>query len=412
MLYRKMKEKGDALSILGFGCLRLPQKKGTPGDGTIDEVRAERQLKMAIDRGINYIDTAMPYHMGTSERFLGKALSNDYREKVKIATKLPHWSVKLSEDMDRLFNSQLKSLSTERVEYYLLHALNEASWEKMKALGVCEFLNSVKKKGLIENVGFSFHGSRDEFETIVDAYDWDFCQIQYNFLDQQNQAGRKGLKYAASKGLGVVVMGPLRGGLLSRTPPPEIAAIWDEAKEIRSPTEWALRWIWNHPEVTVVLSGMNEESHIEENIRIASNANPDSFSDDEKKLVQSVARQYHALMKVGCTGCHYCMPCPSGVNIPLCFEHYNHLHMFKSKKWIKLSYMARVGGLFGDPGIASQCEECGDCEKVCPQSIPISETLKDVASEMEGRFYETKLWAFKKFVQLKRWQSLRAGSND
>jgi predicted aldo/keto reductase-like oxidoreductase len=332
MLYRKIKENGDDLSILGFGCMRLPQKKGCPGDGTIDEPRASRQLKMAIDQGVNYLDTAMPYHMGTSEPFLGKALSDGYRKKVKLATKLPHWSVKVSVDMDHLLSAQLKRLNTEQIDYYLVHALNGASWERIKTLGVCEFLNDVKTRGKIANAGFSFHGSRDAFKMIIDSYDWDFCQIQYNFLDERNQAGTKGLKYAGSKGLGVVVMEPLRGGLLARQPPSEIAGIWDEAEDDKSPAEWALRWVWNHPEVTVVLSGMNEEHHIEENIRIASNAHPDSLSDNEIALFKRVARQYRKMMKAGCTGCHYCMPCSSGVDIPTCFELYNHMHMFKDAR--------------------------------------------------------------------------------
>ena len=411
MLYRRMRDNGDDLSILGFGCMRLPQKKGSPGDGMIDEPRAARQLKMAIDQGINYLDTAMPYHMGTSEPFLGKALSDGYREKVKLATKLPHWSVKASDDMGRLLSSQLKRLNTEQVDYYLVHALDGSSWERMQSLGVCEFLKDAKTRGLIANAGFSFHGSRNSFEKIIDSYDWDFCQIQYNFLDKQNQAGTKGLKYAASKGLGVIVMEPLRGGLLARQPPTEIAKIWDEAEQERSPSEWALRWIWNHPEVTVVLSGMNEESHIQENIRIAGNAHPGSLSEDDMDLVERVARQYRSMMKAGCTGCHYCMPCSSGVNIPTCFELFNHLHMFKDANWAKLNYIARVGGLFSAPGKASQCEECGECEKVCPQKLPISTLLKDVASEMEGPFFNTKVWAFKKFMQFKRWQAIRAGTD-
>lgn len=405
MLYREIKKNGDKLSVLGFGCMRLPQKKGIPGDGIIDEARATKQLQTAIDRGVNYFDTAMPYHMGASEPFLGKVLTGGYREKIKIATKLPHWSVNMPKDMDSLLKSQLKRLNTGQVDYYLVHGLDGTSWEKMEKLGVCEFLDRSKVNGLIANAGFSFHGNRESFEKIVDSYDWDFCQIQYNYLDQQNQAGTKGLKYAASKGLGVIVMEPLRGGLLGRKTPPEITKIWKEAEKQRTPAEWGLRWVWNHPEVTVVLSGMNEESHIEENIDISSNATPNSLSEDEMKLIKRVAHQYRSLMKAGCTGCHYCMPCASGVNIPTCFELYNHLHMFGDANWVKLNYIARVGGLFASPHKASQCEQCGECEDACPQKLPIQDLLKEVAAEMEGPFFDTKVWAFKKFMQVKNWRA-------
>jgi predicted aldo/keto reductase-like oxidoreductase len=408
MLYRKMKKNGDKLSILGFGCMRLPQKRGIPGDGLIDEARAMNQIQMAIEKGVNYFDTAMPYHMGACEPFIGKVLAKGLREKIKIATKLPPWSVKVSDDMDSLLRSQLKRLNTEQIDYYLVHALNGSIWEKMEKLAVCEFLDRSKTDGAIANAGFSFHGDRDAFEKIVDAYDWDFCQIQYNYLDQQNQAGTKGLKYAASKGLGVVVMEPLRGGLLGRKTPPAIAGIWDEADRKRTPAEWGLRWVWNHPEVTVVLSGMNEESHIEENIGIASKAKPNSLTGAELDLIKRVAHQYRELMKVGCTGCHYCMPCKSGVNIPTCFELYNHLHMFGDAKWTKLNYIARVGGIFAAPSKASQCEQCGECEEICPQKLPIQDLLKEVAAEMEGPFFDTKVWAIKKFMEVKSWHAKRS----
>ena len=407
MQYRKIGKHGDDLSILGFGCMRLPQNKGIPGDGPIDEPRAERQIKTAIDRGVNYLDTAMPYHMGASEPFLGKVLSDGYREKVKIATKLPHWSVKDSEDMDRLLQSQLKRLKTEQIDYYLLHALSGDSWKKIEAQGACDFLHRAIKSGRIGNAGFSFHGARKSFEWIVDSFDWNFCQIQYNYLDRRHQAGKKGLKYAAARGLGVVVMEPLRGGLLAREAPPAVAEILDKAEKKRTPAEWALRWVWNHPEVTMVLSGMNEESHIEENLRIADEGLPESLSESELDLVDQAARAYRSLMKAGCTGCYYCMPCPSGVDIPTCFEFYNQLALSTSGRWAKLGYMARVGGLFARPCRASQCEECGDCEEACPQRLPIRDLLKDVAAEMEGPFFDTKIWLFQKLMKLKRWQAMR-----
>lgn len=407
MLYRKMRKNDDALSILGFGCMRLPQKKGSPGDGKIDEERATTQIRKAIDMGVNYIDTAMPYHMGACEPFLSRALSNGYREKIKLATKLPHWSVKKKEDMDSILKSQLNRLKTEQIEYYLIHALDGQSWQKLEAMGVDEFLSHAKADGRIANAGFSFHGDQEAFTNIVDSYDWDFCQIQYNFMDQQNQAGTKGLKYAASKDLGVIIMEPLRGGMLAKEPPSEVKKLWSEADEVRTPAEWSLRWIWNHPEVTVVLSGMNDEGHIQENIRVAEDAYPNTLSEKELDLIRRVAKKYQSLMKAGCTGCRYCMPCPSGVDIPTCFEAYNYSHMYGDSKWAKFFYIGRVSGLVGNPGRASQCEECGECMEACPQKLPIPELLKEVASEMEGRFFDTKLWVFSKFMKLQRWQTLR-----
>ena len=410
MLYRRMKPEGEALSILGFGCMRLPQKKGSPGDGAIDHDRAARQIRMAIDHGVNYIDTAMPYHMGGSEPFLGRVLTDGYREKVRLATKLPPWLVNTPSDMDRLLQAQLDRLRSDCIDYYLVHALDGASWSRMLPLGVTDFLSRARQSGRIAHAGFSFHGSLDDFYTIVDGYDWDFCQIQYNYLDRQNQAGTKGLKYAASKGLGIVVMEPLRGGLLVRTPPPAVAAVWAQAETPRTPTEWALRWIWDHPEVTVVLSGMNEEAHIDENLRIAAQGHAHSLSAEERDLVRQAERQYRKLMKAGCTGCRYCMPCPHGVDIPTCFEAYNYAHLFGDRRWATFFYIARVSGLLAAPGRASQCQGCGECEQICPQKLPVQKLLTAVAAEMEGPFFDAKVWFYGKFMRFQRWLTLRRGS--
>ncbi len=282
--FRKVPKTGDELSILGFGYMRLPKKSG----GGIDEERAIRQLRYAIDNGVNYVDTAPAYHFGKSEKILARALADGYREKVRIATKLPPWSVHSQEDMNHILSSQLSTLHTDRIDYYLLHSLTKASWEKMKRLGVLGFLDTAKKDGRIKNAGFSFHGDLATFKEIIDAYNWDFCQIQYNYLDEHNQAGTEGLVYAAGKNLAVMIMEPIRGGNLAGNVPDEVKKIWDESPVRRSPAEWALRWVWNHPEVTVVLSGMNDERHIEENLRVAGEALPNSLSQSELVLIARV----------------------------------------------------------------------------------------------------------------------------
>ncbi|AKB28856.1 Aldo/keto reductase [Methanosarcina siciliae T4/M] len=385
MLYRKIPENGDELSILGFGCMRLPLK-----EGKIDEERAREQLRYAIDNGVNYVDTAWPYHMGESEPFVGRALTDGYREKVKLATKLPSWTVKSLEDMDRILNAQLERLKTDHIDYYLVHGLVGALWEKMEKLDVLSFLDKAKADGRIVNAGFSFHGTIGDFKRIVDAYPWVFCQIQYNFLDEKNQAGTEGLEYAASKGLSVIIMEPLRGGKLTYPIPPAVQEVWDEAPVKRTPAEWSLRWIWNHPEVTVVLSGMNEESHIEENLKIAGEAYPNSLTEAELQLVTRVERKYRELMKTGCTGCRYCIPCPSGVDIPSCFEIYDNFYLSGNEKEAKLMYAAKPGGIIrGDvPGYASQCVQCGECVEKCPQHLDIPTMLESVEKEFEGKDFK------------------------
>jgi predicted aldo/keto reductase-like oxidoreductase len=377
-----MPKNGDELSILGFGCMRLPMK-----DGKIDEARAINQIHHAIDHGVNYVDTAWPYHAGESETLLGKALRGGYRNKVKVATKLPSWMIKTRADMDRYLNAQLGKLGTDHIDYYLLHSLDGTAWDNLERLGVLEFLAQAQKDGRIVNAGFSFHGLADDFIRIVDAHPWVFCQIQYNYLDQNYQAGTKGLEHAAAKGLGVIVMEPLRGGNLGlATPPPAVKAIWSEASHSRTPAEWALRWVWNRPEVTVILSGMNEETHIDENLAIAAEGRANSLTREELALVERVSATYRELMKIGCTGCGYCMPCPSNVMIPLCFEEYNKLHMFGGLEEGKFRYAFRMSGelIDGQPGYASQCVTCGACLDKCPQHIQIPDMLAQVAAELEG----------------------------
>jgi uncharacterized protein len=381
MLYRKVPKTGDELSILGFGYMRLPAKKNGSG---IDEERAIRQLRSAIDQGVNYVDTAPAYHFGKSEQILGRALADGYRDKVRIATKLPPWSVRSREDMDRILDGQLAILKTDHIDYYLLHSLGKESFEKLKNLGVLEFLDAAKKDGRIRNAGFSSHTDLLTFKEIVDSYTWEFCQIQYNYLDEKNQAGTEGLQYAHGKDLAVMIMEPLRGGNLGGPVPDEVQKIWDESPVKRLPAQWALRWVWDHPEVTVVLSGMNDENHIGENIMTAEDALPRSLSGEELLRIARVRDTYERLMKVGCTGCSYCMPCPAGVDIPGCFSLYNAQHLFPHDRSARFQYFGRHGGLLGGVSYAGLCRNCGKCEKSCPQHLPIRNRLRDVAKEMEG----------------------------
>jgi hypothetical protein len=381
MLYRKMLKTGDELSILGFGCMRLAEK-----DGRIDEARAASQIRYAIDHGVNYLDTAWPYHGGESEPFVGRALSGGYRERVRLATKLPSWLVRSRADMDRFLDAQLKKLATSRIDYYLVHSLDGAGWDQVAALGVREFLDGAQADGRILNAGFSFHGLREDFKRIVDAYPWTFCQIQYNYLDQENQAGTEGLKYAATKGLGVVVMEPLRGGVLAASrQPPAVEALWQEAGIRRTPAEWALRWVWNQPEAIVVLSGMNDEAQVRENVEIAADATPGSLTEAELGLIDRVAKKYREIMKVACTGCGYCQPCPSGVNIPECFSAFNAYHTFGQTRMAPFLYVLRMGGIIrGSSSYASLCSHCRDCVQKCPQDLDVPTLLGQVVSQFEG----------------------------
>jgi len=379
MQYRTVPKNGDRLSALGFGAMRLPMRMGR-----INEERATRQLRDAIDRGVNYVDTAVPYHGGESERFLGRALQDGYREKVKLATKLPPFSVKTREDMDRILEIQLRKLRTDRIDYYLLHSLDARNWTKLRDLGVLEFLDGARASGKIVNPGFSFHGDLRTFREIVDAYDWTFCQIQYNLLDETTQAGTEGLRYAAERDLAVMVMEPLRGGMLAANLPKEAEDLYRRSGRDWSPAAWALRWVWDHPEVTVVLSGMNDERHIDENLRTAEDALPNAMTPADLATVEGVAAAYGRMMKVGCTGCGYCMPCPAGVNIPQCFYLYNLYGMGGNRLFTRGMYGMSLMGAMGDRSDASLCRTCGRCAKACPQHLAIPEELGRVASTLGG----------------------------
>jgi len=381
MLYRKLGKTNEKVSALGFGCMRLPVIDGDPTK--IDDEKAIKMVRHSIDEGVNYIDTAYPYHGtgmtegGESEPFVARALKDGYREKVNIATKLPSWNIRTREDMDKYLNEQLERLQTDTIDFYLVHGLNKGGWENLKNLGIDEFLNSAIKDGRIRYAGFSFHDDLDVFKEIVDYYDWSFCQIQYNYLDENFQAGTEGLKYAADKGLGVVIMEPLRGGRLVADLPEEVTKTFEKAEMKKSPVDWALRWVWNHPEVSVVLSGMNVMEHIDENLRIASVASPNSLTEKELEIMDTVKNIYAAKTKVNCTGCQYCMPCPMGVNIPKNFAHYNKYHMLVTPETegnLKMFYNAFVDA----SEKADKCVECGKCEKHCPQGIKIRQELKNV----------------------------------
>lgn len=375
MLYRRMKKVPYDLSILGFGCMRLPVTK----DGRIDEAHATEMLRYAIDRGVNYVDTAYPYHNGESEPFLGRALHDGYRERVNLATKLPSWLIKSREDMDRYLNEQIRRLQTDHIDFYLVHGLMKPFWDSLRQLDVADFLDDAIADGRIRYAGFSFHDELPLFREIVDAYDWAFCQIQYNFMDEQYQAGTEGLQYAADKGLGIVVMEPLRGGMLTKEIP-SINEIWRKAPVQRSLSEWALRWVWNHPEVTVVLSGMSSFEQVVQDVSYAENGIPDALSQEELRLFKEAEAEYKKRIRVPCTGCRYCMPCPSNVSVPECFEMYNQACMFNAPGVASFNYSIVLGGMLaGSPGFASQCQECGECEEKCPQGIPIRENLKKVA---------------------------------
>jgi predicted aldo/keto reductase-like oxidoreductase len=380
MLYRKMKKADPELSILGFGAMRLPVLP----DGHVDGPEATRMIRYAIDHGVNYVDTAYPYHNGESEPAVGKALADGYRGRVHLATKLPSWLITSREDMDRYLHEQLIKLRTDHIDFYLLHGLTEPFWEKLSSLGVLEFLDDAIADGRIRYAGFSFHDTTKLFREIVRAYPWTFAQIQYNFMDEDYQAGTKGLRYAAKKGLGIVVMEPIRGGLLARDVP-GITELWQQAPVRRAPVEWALRWVWNHPEVTVVLSGMSTFEQVVQNISSAESGLPNSLGRKELAVYDRVREEFRKRMAIPCTGCKYCEPCPHGVSIPECFELYNQAHMYDAKEEVKERYTRFLGGFFdGVPAYASCCQDCGECEDKCPQGLPIRENLRKV-SELFGK---------------------------
>ena len=381
MLYRDFGKTGERVSILGFGCMRLPVVGGRRE--CIDIPLATEMLRYAIDRGVNYVDTAFPYHgasfdsPGTSEAFVGGALAGGYREKVLLATKLPGWVIGSRGDMDKVLAGQMERLRADQIDCYLVHGLNAGSWSKLLDQGVLEFLDAAKADGRIRYAGFSFHDDPPVFAPIVDAYDWDFCQIQYNFMDVDYQAGRAGLEYAAGRGLGVIVMEPLKGGRLAGRAPEEVQALWDSAPIKRTPVEWALRFVWDDPRVSLLLSGMSAMDQVVANVEIAGRGEAGSLSSEESVLIEQVREAYQARTAVDCTECRYCLPCPQGIAIPLILGCVNNASLFDDPTSERATYQFELNA--GHTAPASACTECGQCEEACPQQISVAEELAKAA---------------------------------
>lgn len=382
MLYRQVGKTGETASILGFGCMRLPIREEKAH--FIDEDKAQAMVDYAINHGINYFDTAYMYHAevpfqaGVSELFLGRALKGQ-RDKVHLATKLPSWLIETRADMDRYLDLQLERLQTDHIDFYLMHGLSEDLFNKLSKLGFTEFLDTALARGKIKHAGFSFHDEAPLFKKIVDAYDWSFCQVQYNFMDEDFQAGRAGLEYAASKGLGVIIMEPLRGGALTTRIPEPVQSLWDKASVKRMPVEWALRFVWNRPETSVVLSGMSDLRQMKENIKLATEGLANSLTREELDLIQEVKAIYQARTRVNCTGCRYCMPCPAEVNIPANFLQLNNLAIYQDRPAAEFFYFH----ILKEAQRASNCQDCGQCEEACPQHLPIRKMLQEVAREFQ-----------------------------
>lgn len=366
------------MSALGFGAMRLPIIDGDAAK--INEPEAIKMIRYAIDHGVNYLDTAYVYHRRNSEILVGKALRDGYREKIKLATKMPTTTVNSQQDMDKCLDMQLQKLQTDHIDFYLLHGLRKERWPRLKEMNVFDWAERKIKEEKIRHLGFSFHDELPLFKEIIDTYNgWTFCQIQYNYMDRNYQAGTKGLQYAASKGLAVVVMEPLVGGRLAIRPPNEIQAMWEKSGIKAKPVELALRWVWNQPEVSVVLSGMSTMEQVMENVQIADKSEPGTLATKELDLLNRVAKKYKELGFVGCTGCRYCMPCPQGVNIPQIFALYNQYFMEDRNDEIKNKYWEHIT----PESQAKRCARCGRCEELCPQQLSIRTILRQAAQMFE-----------------------------
>jgi len=379
MKYRKFGKLDFNVSSLGFGAMRLPVI-----DGNVDEKKANKMLYHATKKGVNYIDTAYLYHNGQSEKWLGKILK-PLRSKIKIATKLPSWLINEKSDIDKYFNEQLKRLNTDFIDFYLLHTLNSAHWKKLKELNILEWAEKKIKNNQIGYLGFSFHDDYPVFEKIINDYDWTFCQIQYNYMDINNQAGKKGLELANSKNIAVIIMEPLLGGKLV-DPPKKIKDIWSTSSKSWNSVKWALQWLWNQKEICTVLSGMSSFDQVKENILYAEQSDIDNLNEDELKLFNIVREEYKKLSIIACTKCGYCIPCPGNVDIPSNFELYNNIYMYDNLddarggySWLLQAYKL---GMMKNDTRAVNCTQCGECEEKCPQKIKISEWMPKIDEKL------------------------------
>ena len=386
---RIVKRNGDELFPLGLGAMRLATK-----NNSIDKEVSKEYILYAIENGVNFIDTAYAYHGGESERFLGDILSLTdsegvkYRDRVKLSTKLPSWMVRAREDMDAFLNEQLRKLKTDVIDYYFIHNVDFSSVLRLKELGLYEFLEKARADGKIKNIGFSYHGSPNEFNDLIDDFDWDMVLVQYNYSDVNAQAGIRGIQYAYERDIAVFVMEPLKGGILAGELPEKVQNLFDSVDSNRSAVDWALSWVLNQKEITCVLSGMGSLNQIKENMAIAGRVEIDSLSEDERDVLKQAQDIFDSMMKINCTGCGYCLPCPKGVNIPDCFKIYNEKYLF-NKKGIgpisnaMMNYYMVVGGVANKQASAGLCNHCGRCKKLCPQSLDIPNELDTVRSEFE-----------------------------
>lgn len=374
MQYRTFNKIDVKTSLLGMGAMRFPLNE----DGSVNESEAIKIVRTAIDSGINYVDTAYGYHGGASEVIVGKALQDGYREKVILADKMPAWLAKDEEEMKQIFYTQLERLGVDYIDMYLVHNVNRGIWKRCQKFNVMDFLTEMKAQGKIKHIGFSFHDSLDFFEEMLDAYPWEFCQIQLNYMDINHQAGVKGLKLAAEKGLGVIIMEPLKGGRLTDKIPPAIQEIWNEAETKRSPAEWAFKWLAAKPEVTLMLSGMSSMEQLEANLEIFAKEDVAILTEQESALVEKVSDKYNQLIPYSCTGCEYCLPCPQKLDIPKILSYFNDWNVYEQNPSTKNEYSTWL------VKHASDCIGCGACEENCPQSLPIAEAMK-AASEAFGK---------------------------
>ncbi len=387
MEYRTNPRNGDRLSCLGYGCMRFAGTSIVSSfSGMFDEKKVEQLVLSAIDQGINYFDTAYVYT--GSEEALGRIMTrNNLRDKIFLATKMPIILCRGPEDLDKFFDKQLEHLQTDHIDYYLLHMLTDKkTWDNLCTWGIEDWVAEKKKNGQIVNFGFSFHGAQDEFLALLDAYDWDFVQIQYNYSDENYQAGVTGLKAAAAKGLPVMIMEPLLGGKLVTGLPKKAVERFKEADPDLTPAAWGFRWLYNQPEVTVVLSGMNAQEQLDDNIKIADTAAVGMLSEEDISAIADVKKIFNDSFKVHCTGCHYCMPCPAGVNIPACFSAYNSCFSMGKGEGMLQYYMSTL--MNDQPSYASMCKKCGRCEQHCPQHLPIRKDLEDVVKKFEGPLFK------------------------